>query len=218
MTIRTPVADLAVPPGAPRLHARKIPRSDLSEGPNCASQGHFRGGRSRAAGRSPPLRRRSRPASQVADGQYLGTAASVSRRPRNGLPACTVSVSLRHFPRNSERPSPGRRDNRLLRGEEIVKALQTYVVLAFNHALARDRAVDPRHNLRVRLRSRQSRPESIPTFRQCLRDNASGNTPGRILIPGEGFGTVALRRPGRSNGDRSSGRAGVFVPRLVRRP
>ena len=36
---------------------------------------------------------------------------------RNGLPACTASVSLRHFPRNSERPSPSWPDHSPLQGK-----------------------------------------------------------------------------------------------------
>ena len=39
-------------------------------------------------------------------------------------------------------------------GKEMVKALQADAVPAFNHALARDRALDPRDRAQVEIRSR----------------------------------------------------------------
>ena len=62
----------------------RIPGATPPKGPDAqataVSWGCFRAG-----GRSRPLRRPSRPDSQVADGQDFDTALNVSRRPRNGI-------------------------------------------------------------------------------------------------------------------------------------
>ena len=53
----------------------------------------------------------------------------------------------------------------------IVTALQAYALPAFNYAFVRGRALDPRSSVRVRIRSRESWPESLRTVRHRLRDS-----------------------------------------------
>ena len=150
--VRTPAADsFAAPCGPPRLPARRIPGSDLPEWPFAHARAIFEG-----VAPAPLLFRPScadRPA-QIRN-SLLNKALALPRVFRGGAkPAsrmhgeCFVaafSPKQRTTVPKLARPQPPS-------GEKgIVTALQACAVPAFNHALVRDQAVDPRHGVRVQL-------------------------------------------------------------------
>lgn len=99
-------------------------------------------------------------------------AASVSRRRQTGFPRARRVFRCGIFPETAnDRPQVGQDHSPILGKKSMVTALQAYAMRAVNHALVRDRAVAPRLSARVRVRSRQSQPESIRAFRHRQRDS-----------------------------------------------
>ena len=86
----------------------RVPGATSPKGPAAQARDVFGGGRSRPATVSVFLRRPSRPNSQLAAEQGLGTAASVSRRGETGFPRARRVFRCGIFPETAnDRPQVG---------------------------------------------------------------------------------------------------------------